>query len=86
MKERGHVKSRVKPDRLVVEIRESKAKGRREEVRSQRLRRRQARRGHVVEGYVRHVTKCAKAVTRLARKSSILKYNELYISIGFDIY
>ena len=31
MRERGHIKSRVKPDQLVVEIRESKAKEGREQ-------------------------------------------------------
>ena len=37
IREQGHIKGRVKPDQLVVEIQESKAKEGREEVRSQRL-------------------------------------------------
>ena len=68
MRERGHFKSRVKPDQLVFEIRESKAKEGREEVRSRRPLNtggRQARRGHVVEGHVYYMTKYAKAVTQL---------------------
>ena len=37
MRERGHIKSKVKPDQLVVEIQESKAEEEREDVRSRRL-------------------------------------------------
>ena len=63
MKERGHIESRVKPDRLVVEIRESKAKGGREKVRSRGL----LNTGGVKLGEVMwYKVTCATAVTAVA--------------------